>query len=102
MGFKAGIYSDAGWFTCGVCPHLIPAPFVNRSILVLGLSWLLLVRVEVSDLVLYKPTCLCADIHLPQTRDAQTFSDWGIDYLKYDNCASKYCHVAQPDQCCET
>ncbi|CAE6456590.1 unnamed protein product [Rhizoctonia solani] len=36
MGFKAGIYSDSGWFTCG------------------------------------------------------TFSDWGIDYLKYDNCAIPY------------
>ncbi|CAE6399424.1 unnamed protein product [Rhizoctonia solani] len=48
MGFKAGIYSDAGWFTCGGFPG--------------SYSY----------------------------EDAQTFSDWGIDYLKYDNCAIPY------------
>ncbi|KAB5590844.1 hypothetical protein CTheo_5713 [Ceratobasidium theobromae] len=48
MGFKAGIYSDAGWFTCGG----FPGSYSNE--------------------------------------DAQTFSDWGIDYLKYDNCAIPY------------
>ncbi|CUA71036.1 hypothetical protein RSOLAG22IIIB_04428 [Rhizoctonia solani] len=48
MGFKAGIYSDSGWFTCGGFPG--------------SYSY----------------------------EDAQTFSDWGIDYLKYDNCAIPY------------
>ncbi|CAE6441719.1 unnamed protein product [Rhizoctonia solani] len=48
MGFKAGIYSDAGWFTCGGFPG--------------SYSY----------------------------EDAKTFSDWGIDYLKYDNCAIPY------------
>ncbi|CAE6423062.1 unnamed protein product [Rhizoctonia solani] len=48
MGFKAGIYSDAGWFTCGGYPG--------------SYSY----------------------------EDAQTFSEWGIDYLKYDNCAIPY------------
>ncbi|QRW10767.1 hypothetical protein RhiLY_09766 [Ceratobasidium sp. AG-Ba] len=50
MGFKAGIYSDAGWFTCGG----FPGSYSN------------------------------------ELKDAQTFSDWGIDYLKYDNCAIPY------------
>ncbi|KAF8599328.1 glycoside hydrolase [Ceratobasidium sp. AG-I] len=50
LGFKAGIYSDAGWFTCGG----YPGSFSN------------------------------------EVKDAQTFSDWGIDYLKYDNCAIPY------------
>ncbi|CAE6384024.1 unnamed protein product [Rhizoctonia solani] len=48
MGFKTGIYSDAGWFTCGGFPG--------------SYSY----------------------------EDAQTFSEWGIDYLKYDNCAIPY------------
>ncbi|KAG9093389.1 hypothetical protein FRC06_011536 [Ceratobasidium sp. 370] len=50
MGFKAGIYSDSGWFTCGG----FPGSYSN------------------------------------ELKDAQTFSDWGIDYLKYDNCAIPY------------
>ncbi|KAF8755534.1 Alpha galactosidase A [Rhizoctonia solani] len=59
MGFKAGIYSDAGWFTCGVCRDL-------TSIL----AWVYAYHFFLTD--------------------AQTFSDWGIDYLKYDNCAIPY------------
>ncbi|KAG6906304.1 hypothetical protein DXG01_014673 [Tephrocybe rancida] len=47
LGFKTGIYSDAGWFTCAG----YPGSFGN------------------------------------ELRDAKTFSDWGFDYLKYDNCA---------------
>ncbi|CAE6416490.1 unnamed protein product [Rhizoctonia solani] len=69
MGFKAGIYSDAGWFTCGV-----------------WLSWFLLLRVKAS---LPDPF---SNVHPDHSfnRDAQTFSEWGIDYLKYDNCAIPY------------
>ncbi|KAK7040879.1 hypothetical protein VNI00_009475 [Paramarasmius palmivorus] len=49
-GFKAGIYSDSGWFTCAG----YPGSFQNED------------------------------------RDIKTFSDWGFDYLKYDNCAIPY------------
>ncbi|KAJ1303004.1 hypothetical protein OPQ81_011206 [Rhizoctonia solani] len=55
MGFKAGIYSDAGWFTCGGFPG--------------SYSY--------------------------ELKDAQTFSDWGIDYLKYDNCAIPYDNITR-------
>ncbi|KAG9127803.1 hypothetical protein FRC07_008995 [Ceratobasidium sp. 392] len=55
MGFKAGIYSDSGWFTCGG----FPGSYSN------------------------------------ELKDAQTFSDWGIDYLKYDNCAIPYDSITQ-------
>ncbi|KAF8650675.1 hypothetical protein AX16_005113 [Volvariella volvacea WC 439] len=50
LGFKTGIYSDAGWFTCAG----YPGSYGN------------------------------------ELRDAKTFSDWGFDYLKYDNCAIPY------------
>ncbi|KAJ3508286.1 hypothetical protein NLJ89_g5842 [Agrocybe chaxingu] len=46
LGFKTGIYSDAGWFTCAG----YPGSYGN------------------------------------ELRDAQTFVNWGFDYLKYDNC----------------
>ncbi|GAB1522358.1 hypothetical protein RhiTH_005472 [Rhizoctonia solani] len=59
MGFKAGIYSDAGWFTCGGFPGSYS----------------------------YELKQVC---HTLSPMDAQTFSDWGIDYLKYDNCAIPY------------
>ncbi|KAG8691290.1 hypothetical protein FRC11_005266 [Ceratobasidium sp. 423] len=59
MGFKAGIYSDAGWFTCGGFPG----------------SYSYELKQVYSTLL---------------ATDAQTFSDWGIDYLKYDNCAIPY------------
>ncbi|KAF8155494.1 glycoside hydrolase [Crassisporium funariophilum] len=50
LGFKTGIYSDSGWFTCAG----YPGSFQN------------------------------------ELRDATTFSNWGFDYLKYDNCAIPY------------
>ncbi|KAI0750591.1 glycoside hydrolase [Irpex lacteus] len=51
MGFKTGIYSDSGWFTCAG----YPGSFQNEE------------------------------------RDIKTFhSDWGFDYLKYDNCNIPY------------
>ncbi|KAJ7583600.1 glycoside hydrolase [Mycena floridula] len=50
LGFKTGIYSDSGWFTCAG----YPGSFQN------------------------------------EVRDATTFSEWGFDYLKYDNCAIPY------------
>lgn len=50
LGFKAGIYGDSGWFTCGGYPG----------------SW------------------------GNELRDLRTFSNWGFDYLKYDNCAIPY------------
>ncbi|CUM53152.1 unnamed protein product [Debaryomyces fabryi] len=46
LGFKFGMYSSAGRYTCGGYPGSL-----NNEEL-----------------------------------DAQTFADWGIDYLKYDNC----------------
>lgn len=53
MGFKTGIYSDSGWFTC----QLYPGSYGNED------------------------------------RDIQTFSDWGFDLLKYDNCAVPFDHI---------
>lgn len=53
MGFKTGIYSDSGWFTC----QLYPGSYGNED------------------------------------RDIQTFSDWGFDLLKYDNCAVPFDEV---------
>ena len=50
MGLKFGMYSSAGYLTCG------------RFTASLGKE----------------------DI------DAQTFADWGVDYLKYDNCALEH------------
>ncbi|KAK2464522.1 hypothetical protein APHAL10511_003501 [Amanita phalloides] len=50
LGFKTGIYSDSGWYTCGG----YPGSFMN------------------------------------ELRDANTFQNWGFDYLKYDNCAIPY------------
>jgi len=47
LGFKAGIYSDSGWFTC----QIYPGSYQNEA------------------------------------RDIKLFTDWGFDYLKYDNCA---------------
>lgn len=47
MGLKFGMYSSAGYLTCG------------RYAASLG----------------------------REDADAQTFADWGVDYLKYDNCA---------------
>ncbi|CAE6406157.1 unnamed protein product [Rhizoctonia solani] len=72
MGFKAGIYSDAGWFTCGVC--------VTSPALSLGYT------LTISPL----PPQGFPGSYSYELKDAQTFSDWGIDYLKYDNCAIPY------------
>lgn len=49
MGFKFGMYSSAGRYTCGGYP---------------------------------------GSLHNEEL-DAQTFADWGVDYLKYDNCHSE-------------
>ncbi|MCJ1399640.1 hypothetical protein MMC11_002842 [Xylographa trunciseda] len=46
MGLKFGMYSSAGYYTCGRYAGSLSH----------------------------------------ETQDAQTFADWGVDYLKYDNC----------------
>ncbi|TFK68348.1 glycoside hydrolase family 27 protein [Pluteus cervinus] len=55
LGFKTGIYSDSGWFTCAG----YPGSYGN------------------------------------ELRDATTFSNWGFDYLKYDNCAIPYDEITR-------
>ncbi|PBK61587.1 glycoside hydrolase [Armillaria solidipes] len=55
LGFKTGIYSDSGWYTCAG----YPGSYQN------------------------------------ELRDLKTFSDWGFDYLKYDNCAIPYDEITR-------
>ncbi|KAG7448434.1 glycoside hydrolase [Guyanagaster necrorhizus] len=55
LGFKTGIYSDSGWYTCAG----YPGSYQN------------------------------------ELRDLTTFSDWGFDYLKYDNCAIPYDEITR-------
>ncbi|KAK0454132.1 glycoside hydrolase [Desarmillaria tabescens] len=55
LGFKTGIYSDSGWYTCAG----YPGSYQN------------------------------------ELRDLETFSDWGFDYLKYDNCAIPYDEITR-------
>jgi len=50
LGLKFGIYSDAGFLTCGLRP---------------------------------------GSLHYEEI-DAQTYADWGVDYLKYDNCYNDF------------
>ncbi|EGN98593.1 glycoside hydrolase family 27 protein [Serpula lacrymans var. lacrymans S7.3] len=54
LGFKFGVYSDAGYYSCD---------FVNGQA-----HWIGSLGYELSD--------------------AKTFTSWGADYLKYDNCYS--------------
>ncbi|CAE6437722.1 unnamed protein product [Rhizoctonia solani] len=51
MGFKAGIYSDAGWFTCGVrcSPALARVYAYHLPLTSTGLSRFLLLRVKASS-----------------------------------------------------
>ncbi|TFK64247.1 glycoside hydrolase [Pluteus cervinus] len=55
LGFKTGIYSDAGWQTCAG----YPGSYQN------------------------------------EVRDGLTFTEWGFDYLKYDNCAIPYDRITR-------
>ncbi|KAK0192450.1 glycoside hydrolase [Armillaria mellea] len=55
LGFKTGIYSDSGWYTCAG----YPGSYQN------------------------------------ELRDLETFSDWGFDYLKYDNCAIPFDEITR-------
>ncbi|KAK4145640.1 putative alpha-galactosidase B [Dichotomopilus funicola] len=55
LGFRAGIYSDAGYRTCGG----FPGSYGNEA------------------------------------RDLKTFTDWGFQYLKYDNCYIPFDNVTQ-------
>lgn len=50
LGFKAGLYSDSGWFTCAGYPGS----------------------------------------YEHEQSDVKQFTDWGFDFLKYDNCATPF------------